>query len=82
MAASTTLLQFLLVMVTGWLHRQRASVIDYLIAETRLFHGRLGNRRIIFTDTERCHLAVKAKAVGRTALRELGTIVSPETLLH
>jgi putative transposase len=56
-------------------------VIDYLIGESRLLRGRLGNRRIIFTDAERCHLA-KAKAVGRTALRELGTIVTPETLLR
>lgn len=81
MAASTTLLQFLLMIVAGWLHRQQASVIDYLIAENRVLRGRLGNRRIIFTHAERCHLAAKAKAVGRTALRELGTIVTPETLL-
>src|SRR5580765_316013 len=82
MAASTTLLQFLLMMVAGWLQRQQTTVIEYLIAENRLLRGRLGNRRIIFTDAERCHLAVKAKAVGRAALRELGTIVTPETLLR
>jgi hypothetical protein len=55
--------------VAGWLHRQQASVIDYHIAESRLLRGRLGNRRIIFTDPERCHLAAKAKAVTYGAAR-------------
>ena len=82
MAASTTLLQFLLMVVAGWLHRQQSALIDYLMAENRLLRRRLGERRIIFTDAEGRQLAAKAKAVGRTALRELGTIVTPETLLR
>jgi putative transposase len=82
MAASTTLLQFLLMVVAGWLHRQQAAVIEYLNAENRLLRERLGGRRIIFTDAERRTLANKAKAVGRKTLRELGTIVTPETLLR
>jgi hypothetical protein len=73
---------FLLMVVAGWLHRQQSTVIAYLIAENRLLRGRLGDRRIIFTDAELRHLAAKAKAAGRTALRELGTIVTPETLLR
>jgi hypothetical protein len=82
MAASTTLLQFLLMVIAGWLHRQQAAVIEYLIAENRLLRERLGGRRIIFTDAERRTLAEKARAVGRKTLRELGTIVTPETLLR
>jgi hypothetical protein len=81
MAASATLLQFLLIVVAGWLHRQQAAVIEYLNAENRL-RERLGGRRIIFTDGERRNLAEKAKAVGRKTLRELGTIVTPETLFR
>ena len=53
MAASTTLLQFLLMVVAGWMHRQQAAVIEYLIAENRLLREQLGGRRIIFTDAER-----------------------------
>ena len=75
-----TLLQFLLMLVAGWLHRQQAAVIEYLNAENRLLRERLGRRRISFTDAERRNLAEKAKAVGRKTLRELGTIVTPETL--
>src|SRR5207302_5646439 len=82
MAASTTLLQFLLMVVAGWLHRQQGTVIEYLCAENRLLRERLGGRRIIFTDAERRSLAEKAKAGGRKVLRELGTIVTPETLLR
>jgi putative transposase len=68
--------------VTGWLHRPQAAVIEYLSAENRLLRERFGDRRIIFTDAERRSLAEKAKAVGRKTLRELGTIVTPETLLR
>jgi hypothetical protein len=82
MAASTTLLQFLLIVVAGWLHRQQVAVIEYVSAENRLLRERLGDRRIIFTDAERRTLAEKARAVGRKTLRELGTIVTPETLLR
>ena len=76
-AASTTLLQFLL-MVAGWLHRQQAAVIEYLSTENRLLRERLGGRQIIFTDTERRNLAEKARTVGHKTLRKLGTIVTPK----
>ena len=39
-------------------------------------------RRIVFTDAERWQLAEKARAVGRKVLSELGTIVTPDTLLR
>jgi hypothetical protein len=41
---------------------------------------RLRGKRIRFTDEERALLARKAKAIGRKALLELETIVSPDTL--
>ena len=82
MSASTTLLQFLLMLVAGWLQRQQAATIDYLMAENRMLRARLGGRRIIFTDAERRQLAEKARALGRETLRKLGTIVTPETLLR
>ena len=81
MAASTTLLQFLLVLVAGWLQRQRTATIDYLKAESGMLRERLGGRRIIFSDAERRQLAENAGALGRKVLHELGTIVTPETLL-
>ena len=43
---------------------------------------KLRGRRLRFTDTERALLARKAKAIGRKALLELDTVVSPDTLLR
>ena len=75
-------LSFLLMMVSGWVHRHQLLVIELLQAENRLLKERLRGKRIRFTDAERALLARKAKAVGRKALLELDTIVSPDTLLR
>ena len=62
---------FLLMVVSGWVHRQHLIVIEFLQAENRLLNERLRGKRIRFTDAERALLARKAKAVGRKALLEL-----------
>jgi putative transposase len=76
------LLSFFLMIAAGWVHRHQLIVIEFLQAENRLLKARLRGRRIRFTDAERALLARKAKAVGRKALLELDTIVSPDTLLR
>ena len=76
------MLSFLLMLVSGWVHRHQLIVIEFLQAENRLLKERLRGKRIRFTDAERALLARKAKAVGRKALLELDTIVSPDTLLR
>jgi hypothetical protein len=43
---------------------------------------RLGGRHIRFTDVERRRPARKAQAVGRRVLKELETLVTPDTLLR
>src|SRR6202795_2688247 len=82
MASTSPLLAFLLMIVSGWVHRHQLLVIEFLQAENRLLKERLRGKRIRFTDAERALLARKAKAVGRKALLELDTIVSPDTLLR
>src|SRR6266567_3721254 len=82
MGSTSPLLLFLLMMVSGWVHRHQLIVIEFLQAENRLLRGRLRGRRIRFTDAERALLARRAKAAGRKALLELDTIVSPDTLLR
>jgi hypothetical protein len=72
---------FLLVALGGWVNQQQREVIDYLQAENRVLREQLGARRLRFTDDQRIRLAAKAKNLGRRALREIGTIVSPDTLL-
>lgn len=68
--------------VSGWVHRHQLLVIEFLQAENRLLKERLQGKRIRFTDAERALLACKAKALGRKALLEIDTIVSPDTLLR
>ena len=47
-----------------------------------MLQERLRGRRLRFSDAERALLARKAKAVGRRALLELRTIVTPDTLMR
>src|ERR1700681_2011677 len=75
-------LAFLLMILCGWIHRHQLIVIEFLQTENRLLKDRLRGKRIRFTDAERALLAGKAKVVGRKALLELETIVSPDTLLR
>jgi transposase InsO family protein len=76
------LLSLLLMVVSGWVHRQQLIVIEFLQAENRLLKARLRGKRIRFTDAERALLARKAKAIGRKALLNLDTIVTPDTLMR
>lgn len=75
-------LQFLLLLFAGWVNRRQLDAIEYLKEENRLLKERLGERRIRFTDAERCRLARRAQALGRKALSELETLVTPDTLLR
>src|SRR5438045_7738633 len=82
MGSLRPLVSFLLLIAAGWVQRHQLIVIEFLQAENRLLKDRLSGRRIRFTDAERALLARKANAVGRKALLELDTIVSPDTLLR
>ncbi len=73
-------LRFFLVALAGSINQQR-EVIDYLQAENRVLREQLGPRRLRFTDDQRVRLAARANQLGRRALREIGAIVTPDTLL-
>ena len=74
--------QLVLLMFSGWVNRHQLDVIEYLQEENRVLKGRLGGRRLRFTDAERRQLARKAQALGRKVLGELDTLVTPDTLLR
>ena len=82
MGSVPPLLTYLLLIISGWVYRRQLVVIEFLQAENRLLKERLSGKRIRFTDAERALLARKAKALGRKALRELDTLVSPDTLMR
>ena len=75
-------MSFLLLAVSGWVHRRQLLVMEYLETENRLLKSKLKGKRLRFTDAERALLARKAKALGRQALFRLDTLVSPDTLLR
>ena len=53
-----------------------------MIEENRVLRRQVGRRRLRFTDADRRRLARRARRLGRAALRDLATIVTPDTLLR
>ncbi len=74
--------QFLVFTVAGFIQRQQQDVIDYLLEKNRVLRQQLRGRRLVFTDAQRRRLAIRAKQLGRAALKQLSTIVAPDTLLR
>lgn len=72
------------VSVAGWINREQDKVVEYLLAENRVIKEQLKTRegRIRFTDKQRCLLAEKARDLGRSALKRLETLVTPDTLFR
>jgi putative transposase len=75
------LLHFFVFTVAGWIHHGQQDVIEYLREENRVLREQLGKRRGRLTDEQRRRLAIRAKVLGRTALRGFACIVTPDTLL-
>ena len=76
------ILHVLIAMVAGWVQRHQQQVIAYLIEENRVLKAQLGGRQLRLTDTERRRLATLAHPLGRTRLKEMATLVTPDTLMR
>ena len=74
--------QFLLLVLAGWVNRQQQDVIDYLQEENRVLRAGLRGKRLRLSDDERRRLAVKAQALGREALAQIASVATPATLLR
>ena len=74
-------LQFFFLLLVGCVNRQQEAVIAYLKEENRVLKELQGGKRILFTDAQRRRLAVKGKALGRKRLGEVGSLVTPDTIL-
>ena len=73
--------RFLLMAVSGWMNQQQLELIDYLREENRVLREQFGQRRLRFNDDQHRRIAGKTKGLGSKLLREIATIVTPETLL-
>jgi len=74
-------LRFILVCMAGWMNRNQQLVIEYLLEEVKNLREIQGEKRLRFTDEQRRRLAIKAKRLKFSRLKELATIVTPQTLL-
>ncbi len=79
---NTLQLQFLMLIFAGWVNRSQQDAIEYLQDENWVLREQLGGKRLLLTDGQRRRLAAKAKAIGRKGLFEIGTLVTPDTLLR
>jgi hypothetical protein len=75
-------LQIVLRVLTGWLDGRGREAVAYLIEENRLLRRQLGGRRLRLTDDDRRRLAARAYRLGRSALRQIATVATPDTLLR
>ena len=75
-------LQTLLLAFSGWTNRQQQEVIEYLVEENRVLREQIGDRRLRLTDRQRRRLAAKGKRLGRAVLRQVASIVTPDTILR
>ena len=73
--------RFILICLAGWMNRNQQDVIEFLREEVRVLKEHLGPKRLRFTDDQRARLARKAKKIKFGRLREIASIVTPQTLL-
>jgi hypothetical protein len=74
-------LRLILAALVGWLDQRQQDTVAYLIEENRILRGRLRGR-IRLTEAERRRLAVLGHRLGRRRLRDVATIVTPDTILR
>ena len=74
--------RFFFLLFAGYVNREQQKAIDYLLVEREGMLELLGDRRILLSTKHKRRLAAKAKALGRKALKKIGTIVTPDTLMR
>ena len=75
-------MRMLLLAIAGWLNEEQREKIEFLQEQIRVFQELHGTKRLRFNEDQRRRLAVKGKRLGRRVLRELGTMVTPDTILR
>jgi putative transposase len=66
----------------GMVNQRQQQVIEFQNAQIETLLKKLGKKQLLLNDNQRRLLAVKAHVIGRKALLELTTIVTPDTILR
>ena len=74
--------QLFCLILAGWINQQQQQIIEFQNAQIEALLKKLGKKRVLLSDDQRRILAVKGKALGRKALVELTTIVTPDSILR
>ena len=72
----------ILAALLGWLEREQRDVIAFLREENRTLKAQLSGRQLQLNDEQRRRLAVPGQRLGRAVLREVATLVTPDTILR
>ena len=82
MTAGYLPLQVLLLTFAGWVNREQARTIEYLVEENRVLKEQMTGRTLRLNDDQRRRLAAKGKQLGRRLLNRVATIVTPDTIMR
>jgi hypothetical protein len=74
--------QLLLVALAGWVNLHQQQLLEFQDDQIQILLRLLGKRRLLLTDDERRRLAAKGTVLGRKALQQITTIVTPDTILR
>ncbi len=74
--------QLAFILLCAWVNQRQQRIIEFQNAQIEALLKKLGKKRVLLTDDQRRLLAVKGKAIGRKALLDLTTIVTPDTILR
>jgi len=74
--------QLLLLIWAALINRDQTEALEFYRLEVEVLQEKLGKKRLLLNDDQRRRLAVKGRALGRKALRELTTIVTSDTILR
>ncbi len=75
-------LQMMMVAVAGWLNEYQSAKLEFAHEQIRVFQELNGGRLPRLNDDQRRRLAAKGKKLGLSGLREMVTLVTPETILR
>lgn len=72
----------MLACLCGLLNQRQQQIMEFQNAQIEALLRKLGKKRLLLDDDQRRILAVKTHVIGRKALMELTTIVTPDTILR
>lgn len=75
-------LTFFAVALAGRMNRHQQDAVAYLTEENHILREKLGKKRLILNESQKCRLATAAMKLGKDLLRQFGTLFSPDTLLR